>query len=483
MSLKKQAISGVIWTLTQQFSVQIINLGTQIILARLLVPEEFGMIAMLQIFIAIGTNLLDGGMTSSLIRTLKADQRDYSTVFFMNLIISVFLYFLIFGISPFVATFYNQPLLTSLLRVYAISFIIRALVAVQTTKLTKEMNFKLQMKMQIPSVIIGGAVGIYLAVKGYGVWSLVWLNLVQSFFFMIMHWYFSDWRPKWIIDRVKLKEHFSFGYKITLSSILYTIYKNLYNIVIGKYFSAAQVGFYYQAETLRMYPVQQITTALDKVTYPLFSSIQNDDLQLKNFYKKTMQAVLFLVVPVMAFLIIYAEGIFSLVLGNKWLPAVPFFQILCISASLQPLQTYNLNILKVKGRTDLLLKLNVITKIIPMTLIFVIIPFGIFGLIWFQTLFAFILFYINSYYSGRFINYKFKEQIKHIWKIFIASIIAGISTLFIHNLLLNPFEFPIYIEIIIGLIVFGSIYLTIAYYTIDIFGFYSKILKINNLKK
>src|SRR3569833_3114051 len=214
---------------------------------------------------------------------------------------------------------------------------------------------------------------------------------------MIQHWIHSKWRPAFIIDKERLKFHFNFVNIITLSTMIFSVYKNLYNIIIGKFFSPLQVGFYYQADTLRMFPVQQITTTLDKVTYPMYSNLQDDDKKLKYAYKNVMQMVLFLAV--------IGKSVFLVVLGHKWLPAVPFFQILCISASLQPLQTYNLNILKVKGRSDLHLRLNIITKIIPAIFAFFMIPFGIYGLIWFQTLFAFLLFYINTFYSGKMINY------------------------------------------------------------------------------
>lgn len=474
MSLKNKAISGVLWTFSQQISVQSINLGVQIVLARILMPDAFGLLAMMQIFIAIGTNLLDGGMTSSLIRTINTSQKDYSTVFYANLFISIFLYVIIFFLAPLIADFYNQNVLKDILRVFAISFVIAALLAVQTTRLTKEMNFKLQMQMQIPSVIVGGTVGVLLAAKGYGVWSLVWMNLVQNFLFMAMHWIFGDWRPSWVFDKIKFKEHFRFGYKITISGLLHTLYVNFYNIIIGKYYLAALAGFYYQADSLRSFPVRQITTALDRVTYPMFSSIQNDEENLKKVYKKTMQAMLFLVVPVMTFLIIFGKEVFLIVLGQKWLPAVAFFQILCISSALEPLQTYNLNILKVKGRSDLFLRLHIITRVIPMGLIFIIIPLGIYSLVWFQSLFAFILFYTSSYYSGRLINYKIKEQINDIWKIFAAAIISGLATFFIQEFIIKDLIQSLVIQVLTGAIIFGVSYVFIAYFKLPIFEFYKE---------
>lgn len=224
MSLKQKTISGIAWTLGQQVGVQGINFFVQILLARLLVPADFGLIAMVQVFMTIGAALMDGGMTSSLIRTKNADNRDYSTVFYMNIMASILIYGIVFFAAPLIASFFDQPLLTLLVRVYTLSFVIQALVGVQTTKLTKEMNFKLQMYMQLPSTLIGGIVGVVLAYQNYGVWSLVWMQLIMSFLFMIQHWFRSNWKPTLLFDKVKLKEHFGFGYKITLSTLLTTLF-------------------------------------------------------------------------------------------------------------------------------------------------------------------------------------------------------------------------------------------------------------------
>src|SRR5690606_21900575 len=269
MSLEKQAVNCVMWTFAQQFSVQIINVAVQIILARLLSPEIFGLIAMLALFVSIGQSLMDGGMTNSLIRTKNPDQLDYSTVFVTNFLVSVGIYLLVFLIAPFIADFYDQRILQDLLRVFALSFVIRSLVAVHVARLTKEMNFKTQMKLQVPSTIIGAVIGVAMAYNGYGVWSLVWLNLSQTIVFTIQNWIFIKWRPSFVFDKRRFKYHFNFGYKLTLSGLLDTTYLNLYPIVIGKYFSPTMVGFFNQAETMRRFPVQQLSAVMEKVTYPL----------------------------------------------------------------------------------------------------------------------------------------------------------------------------------------------------------------------
>ena len=425
MSLKKQTISGLIWTFSQQFSVQVINFMVQIVLARILLPAEFGLIGMLTIFIAIGNSLMDSGMTSSLIRTPDADQRDYSTVFFVNIIASVIIYAILFLCAPFIAEFYNQPILEPIVRVYTLSFVIRAFVGVQTTKLTKEMNFKIQMMMQVPSVIIGGIAGIIFAYQGLGVWSLVWMNLIQSFLFTVQHWFKTGWYPSWIFDKERLKKHIGFGYKLTMSGLLNTIYNNIYNIVIGKFFTATQLGYYTRSQTLQMFPVTNLATALNKVTYPMFASIHNDDVKLKLAYKKLMQQIIFWVAPLMISLIVVAQPLFLYILTEKWLPAVPYFQLLCITGILYPIHAYNLNILNVKGRSDLFLRLEIYKKILITVGIICAVPFGIYGLIFLQIILSVAAFGINTLYSGKMINYPGKEQLKDISPLILNAFLVG----------------------------------------------------------
>lgn len=410
-SLKKQAISGVIWTFAQQFSVQIINFVVQIILARLLMPEMFGLIAMLSVFIAIGQTLMDSGMTSSLIRSKDPDQIDYSTVFMTNMLMSTAVYLLTFLAAPYIAIFYTQPVLKDILRIYALTFVIRSFVAVHVAKLTKEMNFKTQMKLQVPSTIVGAIVGVVMAYKGFGVWSLVWLNLTQTIVFTVQNWIFIPWRPSLVFNKEKFKYHFNFGYKLTLSGLVDTVYNDIYRVVIGRFFSPASVGFFNQAETLRLFPVAQLSAVLGKVTYPLFSNI-NDDVALKNAYRKTMKLALFIVIPTMFVLMVIAKELFVFILGEKWLPAVLYFQILSLASIVRPIGIYNLNILKVKGRSDLLLKLEIVKKIIGVVLIAIALPFGIIALVISHVVFSYVSTVINMIYSGRLIDFKIWEQIK-----------------------------------------------------------------------
>lgn len=440
MSLRKQAVHGIFWTFTQQISVQLISFVVQIVLARLLLPAEFGLIGMIMVFIAVGNSLIDSGMTSSLIRKSEANQLDYSTVFWMNLIFSVLVYAIIFFCSPLIADFYKQPILSPLLRLFAVTFIIQAFMSVQTTRLTKEMRFKVQMMMQIPSVIIGGVVGVVLAKMGFGVWSLIWMYLTQTTIFTIQHWVFAGWSPSFVIDKQLLKSHFLYGYKLTLSGLLDQIYTNIYNIVIGKFFLASELGYYTQAVKLRQLPISNITSALNKVTFPIFAKIQDDNKRLKEAYKKLMLQVIFLVAPIMVLLILVAKPTFSLLLTDKWLPAVPYFQILCVAGILYPFHSYNLNILKVKGRTNLFLKLEVIKKIIITIGIAVAVFWGIYGLLFFQVANSIIALWINTRYSGQLIDYSGWQQFKDLVPTVALAVVIGLGLAAITHFQLIPVD-------------------------------------------
>lgn len=426
MGLRKGFISNIFWTFTQQFSAQIVNFIVSIVLARVLLPEQYGLIGMITLFMGIGGALINSGLTFSLIRTTNPSQTDYSTVFFTNLVGSIIVYLIMFIAAPFIAVFYRQEILVKIIRLYTLSFIIYAFAEVQLTKLTKEMNFKLQMTIQIPALIISSVLGIILAYSGYGVWTLVWMQLCQAFITSVQLWFRSGWTPQWIFDKERFLFHFKFGYKILLSGLLDTFYNNLYNIIIGRSYSSAQLGFYNRADSLKQLPVYNISTALNKVAYPMFASIKEDNVKLKAFYKKLMQQVLIGVSFCLVFLAIMGEPLFRCLFTEKWLPAVPYFQILCFAGIMYPIHSYNLTILNVKGRSDLFLRLEVVKKIMITIAIFCAIPFGIYGLLYTQIVISFLCFFINTYFSGQLLNYSIKEQAADIVPIFILAAAAGV---------------------------------------------------------
>lgn len=464
MNLRKKTINGLIWTFTQQFGVQAISFIITIVLARILGPSEFGIIAMLAVFIAVGGLLLDGGLTSSLIRTGRANHKDYSTVFFFNLGGSIVIYGLVYFLAPIISSFYKQEILISVLRIYSIVFIINAFYEIQNARLVKVMNFKTQALIQIPSVLTSGLIGIFLAKNGFGVWSLVWMNISQSFLITLFHWIFSKWRPSMIFDAKSFKTHFHFGYKMTLSGLLDIIYKNIYVLIIGKNYSTTQLGYYSRAESISQLPTNNIFNAINSVTYPMFASISEDNIRLKTVYKKLVQQVLFWNASILILLLVVAEPLFRFLLTEKWLPAVPYFQILCLAGILYPIHAYNHNILKVKGRSDLILKIEFVKKIIAVTGILLIIPFGIFGLLYFQLAFSILSCFINSYYSGVLINYSIKEQITDVYPAIFLSILTGLVCYFLDSFLITIFHFSDLERLIFISLFYYSLFMSSSYF-------------------
>jgi O-antigen/teichoic acid export membrane protein len=462
MSLKKKAAISLVWTFTQQFGNQLIGFIVSLVLARILLPKEFGLVGMIAVVVAVGNSLIDGGLTKSLIREEDCDDADFSTVFFFNIVAGALIYGLAFIAAPIIAEFYEQPILNEIIRVYCITIVITSFSAVQLARLTKQMNFKIQAVIAIPAAVLGGVTGIWMAFNGFGVWSLVWSSIITSLISTLQMWWYSDWKPQWTFSRSSFKKHFNYGYKLTLSDLLNRIFNNIFLIVIGKYFSAAQVGFYTRAETMKQLPVNNISRALDKVTFPLFVSIQEDEVRLKRVYKKLMLMVVFVVSPVLIFLAVLAEPVFVFLFTAKWLPAVPYFQILCITGILFPLHSYNLSILNVKGRSDLFLKLEVVKKVIIVITIVIAIPFGILALLYGQVIVSLLAFFLNAHYTRRFISYTAWEQLKDVLPILFIALLGGSATFLLDQLVLQ--QQPHLYRIIVGgatgsLIYIGSAFL------------------------
>lgn len=425
MSLKKQALSGMIWSAIQTFGNQIIGFAVSVILARLLLPAEFGLIGMIGIFVAISSVLISSGLGASLIRTDNPTQADYSTVFVFNLAGSLLLYMILFLAAPFIADFFNQPLLTSITRWYCLIFVINAFSTVQITRLHKNLDFKTETKASLTSTVASAIVGVSLAYNSFGVMSLVWMAIVGAVVNNMMLWGNSGWKPSLSFDQKKFSYHFGFGSRMMASAMLETVYSNIYTIVIGKFYSASQLGFYTRANSLQLLPVSTFSGILNKVTYPLFAEIKNDNVRLKSVYKQILKMVIFIIAPILVLMGVLAEPLFRVLFTEKWLPAVPYFQILCISGLLLPLHSYNLNILSVKGRSDLYLRLEVIKKILLTVILVVSFYFGIYGLLWGQVIFSCLAFFINTKYSGKFLNYSSWEQLRDITPILLLAASMG----------------------------------------------------------
>ncbi len=459
-SLKKKTISGLFWSFSDLILNQGIQFVIQIFLARLLLPEEFGLIGMITVFISISYSIIDCGFTSALIREKDSTQEDYSTVFYFNLFMAVVMYILLYISAPNISKFFNEPMLRSILRILALTLIINSFGLIQKTMLVKKIDFKTQTIINIAASIVSGIIAIGAAYKGFGVWSLVIRTLLMQLIQAVLLCILNKWVPSFTFKIESFKKVFGFGWKMLVSGIIDTLYKNIYYIVIGRWFSAIQLGYYTNAQKLRDIASSSITTSVQKVSYPVLSSIQGNDVKLKSGYKKIIKNAVFITFPVMIGLAIIAEPFIKIVFGEKWIPSIFYFQLLCFSGMLFPLHAINLNILQVKGRSDLFLRLELIKKVISIILIAIVLicKFGIKGLLWLAIIDSLIEYFLDSYYSSEFISYSAKEQLKDIIPIFISVIIMGVITYGIGIILPDNNGLKIIVQVFVG----TSVYLGIS---------------------
>lgn len=399
----------------------------QVILARLLLVEDFGLIGMITIFIAISTSFIDSGFSQALIREQEAKQEDFSTVFYFNLAMACGLYIILFFSAHLISDFFKEPRLIAILRVLSLVLIINSFGIIQRVMLVRRIDFKTQTKISIIASISSGAVAIVLAYFGFGVWSLVIRNLTMQFLVAFLLSISNRWKPSLVFNIHSFKRLFRFGSRLLLSGLLDRIYTNVYYVIIGRFFSATDLGYYTNAKRLEETTSAAVTGALQRVSYPVLSSMQSEESRLRAGFAKMIRTSTYLNFPIMVFLAAIAGPLIDLLFGAKWLPSISYFQILCFAGMLYPLHAINLNILQVKGRSDLFLKLEIIKKVAyTFTIVIVLLlKLGIMGLIWGMVANSYIAYYINALYSKKLISYSIKDQIKDILPSFLLSFSMG----------------------------------------------------------
>ena len=427
MTLKQKTTSGFIWSFIDTGAGQGINFITGLILARLLTPKEFGLIGMIAIFIAISQSLINSGFSQALIRKQNCTQTDYSTVFYFNIIVGVFFYFLLFVLAEPISDFYHEPILRDLIRALGLGLIINSLTIIQTTILTKRIDFKLQAKISVTASIVAGVISIYMAYTGWGVWSLVAQNLLKYTINSLLLWFWNKWIPIWVFSKQSFRELFSFGSKLLISGLIDTIYNNIYYLVIGKYFSAIELGYYTRADQFQALSSSNLNAVIGRVSFPILVSIQSDTVQLKAAYRKLIRSTMLITFVLMLGMAAVAKPMILTLIGAKWLPSVILLQMLCFIGMLYPLQALNLDMLNVQGRSDLFLRLEIIKKTIAIPVIVIGVLFGIKIMIVGMFVSSIFAYYLNSYYSGKLIGYSMLNQMKDIFPSFLmASVMAVI---------------------------------------------------------
>ena len=421
-SLKHKAVSGVLWRIGEQGANQVISLAISVILARLIMPDQFGMIAMLSVFVAVAGVFIDSGFSSALIRKNNRTQADCSTVYWFNIAVSVACYLVLFVCAPLVSDFYGMPQLTSILRVTSLGFVIGSVAGVQRTLLSAEMDFKALTKFNVLGVLVSGIVGIVLAYLDFKVWALVFQSLTSTTVGAICVWYKVKWRPSFIFSKESFKEFFGFGSKLLGSRLLDTLYNNLYSIIIGKVFRSADLAFYNRASALTNITAHMPTGILQSVTYPTLCKLQEDDEALKNGYRRTLRLAAFVIFPICLGVGAVAYPLINVMYTDRWIYAATLLSIIVFSQMWYPIHAINLNYLIVKGRSDLFLKLEVIKKIQGVAMLCVTVPFGLEAMCYGAIATSLLCLVWNTHYNGKFLGMGIMTQLRDLFPTLLLSL-------------------------------------------------------------
>ena len=458
-SLKNKTVKGVVWSSVERFSVQGVGFIVTLIIARILDPKDYGLIGMLTVFIAVAQSFIDSGFTQALIRKQDRTEIDNCMVFFFNIVVSAIFYFILYAIAPWASDFYNEPELCSLMRALCLIVVVNGFAVVPKAIYTASIDFKTQAKASFIAVLISGIIGVWMAYNGYGVWTLVWQQLLNAGINTLLLWVYSKWHPKWQYSWQSFRDLFAFGSKLLASGLLDTLYANLYILVIGKVFSASSLGYYSQADTFTKLPSSNLTNILQRVTYPVLCTIQDDDEKLREYYRKLLRLSAFIIFPLMCMLAGVAYPLVELLLGEKWRYSATLIIPLSLTMMWWPIHAINLNLLQVKGRSDVFLKLELIKKIIYVVVLFLSIPFGLLFMCYTGIATSLICLVINTYYTGKLIQVGFLVQMRDLSGTFIVSMIMFVIVYMICSLISN-----LYIQILLGLLIGGSLFLSAIYF-------------------
>lgn len=456
-SLKKKTVKGVVWTSLNQFLNMGLGFVIGVILARLLSPSDYGLLAMIGVFNAIAFAFLDSGFGSALVRKPNLTEDDTTTAFYFNLMAGVILFGVLWLIAPWVAAFYDKPILTPLVRAEGSLLIVSAFKIVQNTQLSRALNFKAKTIIRVVASIGGGITGIIGAYSGLGVWALVAMHIADSLIGLVLLWIISPWRPRGKWSKASFRYLWGYGSKLLASGLLNTVYANIYPIVIGKFYSAADLGQYTRATGYAAIPSHSLTGVIQQVTFPVLSQIQEDDVRLGNSYRRMLRFTVFIVFPIMIGMAVLAHPLVITLVTDKWAQCVPYLQVICFSSMWYPVHAINLNLLQVKGRSDLFLRLEIVKKALFTVVVFVSVPFGIMGICYGAVFTSLACLAINTYYTGKLINVGFVRQMMDMTPTLLASLAMGVVVYFA----VMPFDNN-WVKLAIGIPVGAAVYLAIA---------------------
>lgn len=456
-NLKSKTKKGLYWSFINQFSNYGLNFCIGIVMARLLSPSDYGITALPAVFMAVASTIQDGGLANALVRKKKVSESDLSTAFYYSAILGVFLYIVLFFAAPWIADFYNTPVLIPLIRITAIGFLYSPLGVVQNVLLRRRLNFKTQTKIALATRILGASIGIAMAYVGYGLWALVISNFISGLLWLFFCWIAVRWIPKTGWSKESFKYLWGYGNKMMASAILETLYSNIAPVFIGKYYSPTQLGVYNRAQGYASMPSQNITGAINNVSFPVLSKMQDDDEKLAYNYRRMLKLSAFVIFPIMLMLSALARPFVITMITAKWEGCIIFLQIICFSMMWYPIHAINLNLLQVKGRSDLFFRLEVIKKVVGISILFITLPMGLIQFCVGTIFSSMIALVINTYYTGKLIHVGYVKQMKDLFPIFSLSFLVWLC---IHAI--NYFISSMLFQIIVGGSVGLLIYLGMA---------------------
>ena len=454
---KSNILSSLCWKLMERGGTQGIQFLVSLILARILSPEEYGIIAIVMVFIALANVFVESGFNTALIQKKEVDNVDFSSVLYLSLGVATILYIIIFFTAPFIASFYDQPILAQVLRVVAITLFIGAFNSIQTAFIARHMLFKKLFASSLGAVSISGFVGIIAAYSGLGVWALVLQQLISQLAVSVILWFTVKWRPHLIFSYAKVKTLFSYGSKLLASGLLDTLYRSLRTLIIGRMYTPAMLGFYNRGEQFPQLIVSNINGSIQSVMLPALSAHQDDRKRIKEMMRRAIVSSSFLIFPMMIGMAVVAEPLVEIVLTDKWLPAVPFLQIACFTFALWPIHTANLQAINAMGRSDIFLKLEIIKKIMGLIVLGVSLPFGVYAIALGGLFSGLIGTFINAYPNKELLNYSYKEQWLDIMPSLLISLIMGGVVYLFNYLSISAWQILI-LQIVSG----GIIYILLA---------------------
>lgn len=475
--MKEKVFSNLIWRFGERIVAQLISFIVTIVLARILNPSDYGVVALITVIIAILQILVDGGFGNALIQKKDADDTDFSSVFFFNIVFCSCLYLGIYYYAPSLADFYGNTTMTPMVRVLGLVVIISGVKNVQQAYVSKTMQFKKFFYATLIGTVISAIVGLFMAINGFGAWALIAQHLTNAVFDTIVVWFAVKWRPKLLFSITSLKSMFSYGWKLLVSNLIDTTYGNIRQMLIGKLYSSSDLAFYNRGRYIPNLIVTNINTSIDSVLFPVMSGEQDDSVRLKAMAQRSIKVSNYIMSPLMMGIAFMAEPIIKMVLTDKWLPCVPYVRIFCILYMFQPIQTVNTNVIKATGHSGIRLYQEIVTKIVGLLLLFISLKHGVLAIAYAYLFGNFINQYVNSYPNKKLIKYSYWEQLKDILPSIALAVFMG-GAVYCISYLTIPLFVQIVIQIAFGIVVyiFGSIILKIDsfYYIIDMIKKWTK---------